>query len=209
MARLQVLFRIVMLLELCLNLLYRPYMKVNLLQSRRHFHSENVTSWAWFEALADNLGVVFLVVDKVLATMFLCLYLYVVLLHDVVAESWLRGVLHENTSAWFFDRVANEESDRLPCCQHSTPWVCINLVVDDLAIRVDKHNSICVLFNAVIFDNQAWLSFGTENPFWLWILDIVVFDSSVAGIFATKSDVGLNIVINLIRDNLGMWALDN
>lgn len=85
-----------------------------------------------------------------------------------------------------------------------------NFVAFDLAIGVDEDNAILVALNLVVLDKQVSLALDDENALSaLRVEDIVVHDASLACFLTSKSNIGLNVVFNFVRDNLARATLDD
>ena len=85
-----------------------------------------------------------------------------------------------------------------------------NSIALDLSVRVDKHDTILVALNHVVLDEQLFLALDHEDSLaTLRVADVVVHDSCFSGLLTAQGNVGLDVVLDFVGDDLSRAALND
>ena len=78
----------------------------------------------------------------------------------------------------------------------------------DLAIGVDKDDSVLVALDLVVFNEQLFLALNHEYSLaTLRVEDVVVHDPCLTGLLAAQRDISFDVVLDFVGDDLGRAAL--
>ena len=111
---------------------------------------------------------------------------HIVLVNMIFLQIWQTRVLDDNTCSHVLgDHIVLYESSCLLLCEQATRVVVQDLIIFDHALGVDQHDSIKVIIDGVVIDEELVLTFDDEDALGLRVLDHVELDLGFAGPLAT------------------------
>ena len=124
-----------------------------------------------------------------------------------VGKTW---VLDDNTGGHVLGNdVALDDSGCVLLSQETAGIIIENLVILDKSFAVNQDDSIEVIIDGILFNEQLLFTLNNEDALTLRIFYHIEFDLRLAGVLTTECYVGLDIGVNLVGYDGGIATLDN
>lgn len=135
---------------------------------------------------------------------------HVIFFDAILLEVWQTRVLNNDSCRHVVrDHVRVDLRHCVLLCEQPTGIVVHDLVLLNNSVGVNQHDSVEIVFDDVLIDQELVLSLNDEDAFALGVFNPIELNLSLAGAFSSESDVGLNISVNFVGDDGRVATLNN